>query len=159
MWRYVGYLLGIREENNPCTSIARAGGTQQSMNVYLLQPNDRSREVARHVLKSVAAYHFTKWNFLRHCQFTRFFLGRALADKLGIPFSFWHAIRARVTLCVVSAMNYIFAPFAMAEGHPIHAKVLAFYRSVRKRHMELPRNSGERSDRSSYFSWMIIETF
>ena len=149
----MGYLLGIREENNPCTSIARAGGTLQSMTAYLLQPDDRSREVALHVLRSVAAYDFTKWSFLRHCQLARFFLGRALADKLGIPFSFWNALRARLTLCVVSAMNYLFAPFVMAEGHPMHARVLAFYRFLNKRHKDLTRNKAERSDRSSYFSW------
>ena len=51
LWRYVGHLIGVRDEFNPCTTMERAGGTMESIVLHLLQPDGRSGEVARNVLR------------------------------------------------------------------------------------------------------------
>ena len=51
LWRYVGHLIGVRDEYNPCTNMNLAGGTTESIVLHLLTPDGRSGEVARNVLR------------------------------------------------------------------------------------------------------------
>ncbi len=53
LWRYIGFLLGVRDENNPC---ARGDGHArvflESIVLHLLHPDDLSRSLARHMLRA-----------------------------------------------------------------------------------------------------------
>ena len=51
LWRYVGYLLGVSEEYNPCVNINTSIGVVESIILHILHPDERSGEVARHVLR------------------------------------------------------------------------------------------------------------
>ena len=53
LWRYIGYLIGVQEETNPCSSLERANGATESVVLHLLHPNKRSQEVAGSVLRAL----------------------------------------------------------------------------------------------------------
>jgi hypothetical protein len=53
-WRYMGYLIGIRDEYNPCESSPMAHGRVESIVLHLLRPDERAGVVARHLLKCAA---------------------------------------------------------------------------------------------------------
>ena len=47
LWRYIGFLLGVRDEYNPCArDVPYAKAFLESVIVHLLQPDDLSRTVA-----------------------------------------------------------------------------------------------------------------
>ena len=52
-WRYIGFLLGVAEEHNPCTSLAQSKATLESCALHLIPPDPPkySVDLAHHVLK------------------------------------------------------------------------------------------------------------
>lgn len=84
IWRYIGYLIGIKEEFNPCLSYDYAGGYLESIVMHLLTPDKRSREVVSHVLQSVANRPPLRWSFACHSEACRYLLGSSLSDELDI---------------------------------------------------------------------------
>lgn len=89
LWRYIGFLIGVRDEYNPCSSLNRAHGAIESIVLHLLHPDRRSQEIANHVIRSVAHRPPMKsWTPAMHAQMARWLLGRPLADALRIEGSF-----------------------------------------------------------------------
>lgn len=91
MWRYIGYLSGIREECLPprvaeyMTSIAGAAGMLASISVHIVEPNDDTRRIVMHVLDSMSYMPPTPRSQAEHAALTRLFAGDAYADALGVP--------------------------------------------------------------------------
>eukprot|EP00960_Hanusia_phi_P030193 748433-Hanusia_phi.AAC.1 len=51
VWRYIGWLIGVDDLHNPCTSVDRAKAALESIVMHLLEPDEDSRAVARHLLQ------------------------------------------------------------------------------------------------------------
>lgn len=85
LWRYIGYLIGVREEHNPCSSITRARGAVESIVLHLLHPNERSQTVANHVIRSVSYRPPANFSPQMHSEMARGLLGSELADALALP--------------------------------------------------------------------------
>lgn len=45
LWRYVGFLIGVADEHNPCGDYERAHGALESIVLHLLHPSERSGQV------------------------------------------------------------------------------------------------------------------
>ena len=84
LWRYIGYLIGVQEDVNPCTSIERAQGALESVVLHLLHPNERSKTLANHVLRAVSYRPPTDFSPQLHAQIARGLLGEELSDALQI---------------------------------------------------------------------------
>lgn len=84
LWRYIGYLIGVHEDLNPCSNLERAGGFMESAIIHLLHPDQRSVELARHLLHSVADRPPLYFSYGMHSETARSILGKELADGLGI---------------------------------------------------------------------------
>lgn len=85
LWRYIGYLIGVREEHNPCSSVHRARGTVESIVLHLLHPNERSKTIANHVIRSVSYRAPANWSPHMHAEMARGLLGGELTDALALP--------------------------------------------------------------------------
>ena len=51
LWRYIGWLIGVDDKHNPCTSVDRAKATLESIVMHILEPDEDSRAVAFHLLQ------------------------------------------------------------------------------------------------------------
>jgi hypothetical protein len=54
LWRYISYLIGVRDEFNPLTSLNRAWGAVQSVVSHLLDPDGKSLVLAAHMIRSIS---------------------------------------------------------------------------------------------------------
>lgn len=83
LWRYVGYLLGVSERYNPCTSVETARASAESICMHIVEPDHDSRRLVHHLLKSsiVGGEH----GFVYRAEIFRFMVGDTLADLLQIP--------------------------------------------------------------------------
>jgi hypothetical protein len=76
LWRYIGYLIGIDEDFNPCTSYVDVRKSLPSMMNHYLRPNSRSVEVVQHVLRALSNHKpFSVWSYSKHCAMARAILG------------------------------------------------------------------------------------
>lgn len=91
-WRYIGYLIGIKEEYNPCTSIKNMDHVFEN----IIRPNlsfaDQSQApsgiLARQVLHAASDRYPVNVSYPIHSEYARAFLGSQHADALGIE-KFW----------------------------------------------------------------------
>jgi len=122
LWRYIGHLIGVREEFNVCTGVRRACGAVESVVQHLLmQPTPRSQQVAQRVLASVAGRKLgamkRPWSYGMHAELARCMLGGPLADALGITASpLVTRVHAMVFLLVVRLINLVFPLLVRREG-------------------------------------------
>ena len=112
LWRYIGYLIGVKEEYNPCTSIERCIGTVECIVMHILTPDERSGAVARHVLKSVSHRPLLNWSYLAHSECARVLLGDELSTALGLERSFKHYIYVKIILFFMSLFQYFIGYFS-----------------------------------------------
>ncbi len=130
IWRYIGYLIGIKEEYNPCLSYDYAGGTLESIVMHLLTPDKRSCEVVTHVLNSVANRQPLNWSVICHSEACRVLLGPSLSDELRI-----HRgnifVRAYIKLIffILFVMNYLVFSKISSLNSPFIKKKRDFIRS------------------------------
>ena len=80
LWRYIGFLLGVDEKLNPCTSVQRAKATLESSIMCILEPDRHSVDVAQHLLSAPGS-----WGYPRRSRMCRRMLGEGLADALKLP--------------------------------------------------------------------------
>jgi hypothetical protein len=87
MWRLIGYLIGIEEENNPCLSFALAKATTESLFMHQIDPSETSARLARKSIEAVATYSVggPAWSESFHCAVSRALMGEELADRLRLP--------------------------------------------------------------------------
>ena len=83
LWRYIGWLIGIEEEHNPCVDVAHGKAALESIVMHLLEPDEDSIAVAHHLLRSPARGD-SGLSFRQ--QLCRRFLGDQLADALHLPY-------------------------------------------------------------------------
>jgi hypothetical protein len=112
LWRYIGYLIGVKEAYNPCTSIERCMGTVESIVLHILTPDARSGQVARHVLRSVSHRPLLNWSYLAHSECARALLGNPLADELGLERSLIHKIYVKMILFIMFLFQYFIGYFS-----------------------------------------------
>jgi hypothetical protein len=81
LWRYIGWLMGVEEENNPCVDVAHGKAALESIVMHLLEPDCDSIAVAHHLLQAPSrgakSYRFRQ-------ELCRRFLGHDLADALEL---------------------------------------------------------------------------
>eukprot|EP00605_Chrysophyceae_sp_TOSAG23-4_P001745 GSChrysophyteH1.ASY1.ANO1.1932.1 assembled CDS len=122
LWRYIGHLIGVHEEYNPCTSVPRAAGAVESVVLHLLmKPDDRSRQVAFRVLSAVADRKVgamkKPWSYSMHAELARYMLGEELAHALGIEAVSWRVrVHAIIFLIVVRVLNIVIPPLIHKDG-------------------------------------------
>jgi hypothetical protein len=90
LWRYIGHLIGVRDEFNPLTSLNRAQGAVQSVVSHLLDPDDTSVVLAAHMIRSISYRAPYPWSPLTHSEAVRYFLGHQLPDALRVESSLFH---------------------------------------------------------------------
>jgi hypothetical protein len=111
LWRYIGYLLGIKEENNPLSSISRAQGAAESIFAHLTNPDERSVELAHHVLATGAGRAPLYYSFVCQAEAARLLLGHPLSDALELPRSFVHAIYWWAVAYFFCFLHYFISPW------------------------------------------------
>ncbi|KAH8060380.1 DUF2236-containing protein [Aureococcus anophagefferens] len=85
LWRYLGHLLGVRDEHNPCASYAAAKATLESIVVHILEPDADSKKLAKAMLAAPSGGDATGYAFLTRAELCRYMVGDALADALDLP--------------------------------------------------------------------------
>ena len=88
LWRYVGFLSGVAEPHNPCTSYRRSARMLDSIVAHIIEPDAASGRLTRGVLRAVAfrpPFHWPVWTYRCHAALARLFMGDPLADRLGLP--------------------------------------------------------------------------
>ena len=129
LWRYIGHLIGVREEFNPLASIERARGTTESIVMHLLHPDRRSGEVARNVLRAVSGREQgrMRWSYAAHSEMARLLLGHPLADALGLETSLIHRLHANLVWALIYVLSNIFGPFIGPRQVAAVKKALRFH--------------------------------
>jgi len=120
LWRYIGRLIGVRDEYNMCTNVPASKGAIESVVMHLLHPNDRSQAVANLVLRSVADRPPLMWSFNKHAQAARMLLGENLADALHIPFSWTDRLMLTLVFSGIAFISWCVAPFVVSDGRYVH---------------------------------------
>ena len=110
LWRYIGYLIGVHEDINPCTDKNRAGGLLESAIRHLLHPNKRSGELARHLLKSVANRSPTYFSYEMHSELARYLLGQEIANALCLERNFIKRIHVFFIMKLHLLISYYHTP-------------------------------------------------
>ena len=85
LWRYLGHLLGVRDEHNPCRSYAAAKATLESIVVHILEPDADSKKLAKAMLAAPSGGDATGYAFLTRAELCRYMIGDGLADALDLP--------------------------------------------------------------------------
>ena len=84
LWRWVGRLLGLRDELNPCRAgMPLAKATLESIVLHLLHPDELSARVAAHLLRAPYAHLSAPRaarGFELNAQMTRLLVGDELGD-------------------------------------------------------------------------------
>jgi len=104
MWRYIGYLMGITDEYNPCQTLQHSFAYFESYDdpillqfetsnvfcccrifLHLIQPDETSQFMSHHALKSVAERAPAYWSFETHAAITRVLVGPVFAQQMQLP--------------------------------------------------------------------------
>lgn len=111
-WRYIGYLIGISEKNNPCTSINNMllVFTERIIpNISLAdQSQSASGILARQVLEAASFRYPLNISYKLHSEYSRAFLGSDYANALGIEHSMYHRFIVWFSIFWLRFFNYFF---------------------------------------------------
>jgi hypothetical protein len=112
LWRYIGYIIGVDEENNKCLSVHVARGAVESIIMHLLHPDARSRQVANNVINGICNRPPLKWSMALHSEVARHLLHDPLADALALKRgSVWVWLYAKYVMICLYLIAVCFAPF------------------------------------------------
>ena len=106
LWRYIGYLIGVHDDVNPCTGINRGCGAMESIILHLMTPNEGSGRLARHLLHSIANRSPLNWSYEMHSETCRALLGPKLSDALGLERNFVKYILSHMVLSLNTAISF-----------------------------------------------------
>jgi len=135
LWRYIGHLIGVKDEYNMCSSLPRAGGAVESVVLHLLMnPNKRSQEVAQRVLASVADRKVGQmrkpWSLGMHTALARIMLGEQMGDALGLDKGNTSMnIHAMIFLFIIRILNLIW-PFCVRRDTFFGRKCISKTRKI-----------------------------
>jgi len=84
LWRYIGFLIGVRDENNPCKKESEEYAKIQleSLLLHLLNPSDDSRALVNNMLKATST---PLMSYTSRALTLRLMLGEDWADSLALP--------------------------------------------------------------------------
>ncbi len=107
-----------------CTGVRRAKGATESVVLHLLHPDEHSRKIAQHLMRSVCDFSpIRRWSYRTHCEAARAMLGDPLADALGLEKgSIWQRLYIRfVVIGSLSVLSALMSPWIvpgskMSEG-------------------------------------------
>lgn len=140
-WRYVGYLIGISEENNPCVSIKHimhAFETRIAPNISLAdQSQSPSGILARQVLDAASDRFPLNMSYKLHSEYARALLGTEFANALGIEQSWPHRLLAWCLICWLRFWNFVIASRISIKS-PIFQKMCTKHRYFLNYHLAKP---------------------
>lgn len=155
LWRYIGYLIGVKEEFNPLTCISRAHGAIESVVLHLLHPNERSQAVAYHVIQAVASGAHSNWTPAMHSEMARWLLGHPLSDALQIKRSFLcyiYTFKVMVVLqlcaCVLPLLINSNTSFGKKLAKAIRSAMMAYAKSRLENAEKTSESPGQTQDKS-----------
>jgi ER-bound oxygenase mpaB/B'/Rubber oxygenase, catalytic domain len=119
MWRYIGYLIGVHEDFNPCISKDRAYGVLECTSAHLLKPDKRSGVLARHLLSAAANRPPVPISYAVHSEIARALLGEELSNALGIERNFMGRLYAMFVLNSITVLTY----FLQSSSTPDSARI------------------------------------
>jgi hypothetical protein len=100
LWRFLGWLMGIDDRFNPCSSFHSARCAIESLTLHLVRPDEESVRLAHHAIDSMQ-YSPIGWPRSLYCELSRTLMGDALADHLRLPRStFNHVVLKGVFLAM-----------------------------------------------------------
>jgi hypothetical protein len=140
LWRYIGFVIGVREECNPLSSMNRAHGTIESVVLHLLHPDDRSVAIANHVLQAVAHRPpNSDWTPAMHSEMARWLLGNPLSEALGIKrsilcylYTFKIMIVLQLVALILPLMINSNTTFGRKMAHTVRSAIVAHAKRVEK---------------------------
>jgi ER-bound oxygenase mpaB/B'/Rubber oxygenase, catalytic domain len=159
MWRYIGYLIGMHEDINPCTSKERAYGLLECTSAHLLKPDKRSGELARHLLSAAADRPPVPISYELHSEIARALLGEELSNALGIERNFMGRLYAMFVLNSITVLTY----FLQSSSTPESARIKRV-KYVLRRHVNTVLYSGqndkdmikEKKKREVHVYWWVL---
>lgn len=104
-------MIGVDEKYNPCSSLERCIGTVESIVLHILTPDQRSKEVANHVLSSVSFRPLLNWSKVTHSECARALLGNELSDELDLERSLLSFLYIKVVLLFMFLFHYMIGYF------------------------------------------------
>eukprot|EP00002_Diphylleia_rotans_P024990 TRINITY_DN4935_c0_g1_i2.p1 TRINITY_DN4935_c0_g1~~TRINITY_DN4935_c0_g1_i2.p1 ORF type:complete len:382 (+),score=56.56 TRINITY_DN4935_c0_g1_i2:82-1227(+) len=107
LWRYIAYLIGVDEDKNPCKSFALSHAMIESIVLHLVEPDDVSIQMTKHVLWSITNRPPTFFGFDVHAEIARAFMGNELADSLRLPKSKWRVLIVKFMFLAFRWMSHI----------------------------------------------------
>ena len=131
-WRYIGYLIGVKDEYNPCISVENLHKTYINIILPNLTFEDQSQlpsgKLARQVLDAASSRPPRYISYLILSELSRSLLGIERAHQLGIEKSLTHRIIVWLLIFCLRFWNYFIAS-RLNISNPI------FHR-LRQRHFE-----------------------
>ncbi|KAJ1615862.1 hypothetical protein T492DRAFT_1110317 [Pavlovales sp. CCMP2436] len=85
LWRFIGYLLGVSDEHNACTSMGVARSHLESYLADLIQPGPHGCQLAQSILSLRLPSGQPSGGLGKRACLCRKFIGDALSDGLGLP--------------------------------------------------------------------------
>lgn len=110
LWRYIGYLMGIHDDVNPCRSFAHSKAYLESCGMHVLEPDETSVVMAHHNLRALANVAPTYWSYETNAQISRELMGDPMADRLRLPHSLmrsWLIKGFFAQLWLMSRLTYV----------------------------------------------------
>ena len=107
LWRYIGHVMGIRDEHNPCDSFPRSKAMLESLVMHIVEPDATSEYLSHHVIRSLELKKPSQWSFEAHAQMARMFMGDELADRLKLPASRYYYVLHSVTFAVLRVLAFV----------------------------------------------------
>mmetsp|Transcript_17155 Transcript_17155/g.42078 ORF Transcript_17155/g.42078 Transcript_17155/m.42078 type:complete len:185 (+) Transcript_17155:79-633(+) len=118
LWRYIGFLMGVRDDLNPCKDMRTARARLESLLMHLAHPDDSSRKLVTHMLKATSS---VLMPFESRGLFLRMLLGSEWSDRLRLPKPGTASALARVR---VGVMFYLLCLHTRVCSLPVIGDVL-----------------------------------
>jgi len=148
-WRYIGYLIGIQEKNNPCISIDHMLQVFELRIVPNISLSDQSQSssgiLARQVLDAASSRHPLNISYKLHSEYARAFLGPEYANALGIERSLFHRLLVWISIFWLRFWNYFFASTLSIHSPTFH-RMCTKHRYFLKYHLAKPVTDGNEKD-------------
>ena len=151
LWRYIGYLIGMHEDLNPCTSKERAYGMLECTVAHLLKPDKRSGELARHLLQAAADRPPVPISYALHSEIARALLGEELSDALGIERNFLGRFYAIFVLRSITVLTYFLQSSSTPDSVRIKRVKMALRLHVNKVLYSGKKNATEKKSEPSVY--------
>lgn len=135
-WRYVGWVMGVQEEYNPCVDLVHSKAALESIVMHLLEPDHDSIAVAHHLIRTSAK---SEWSLRFRYELCRCFLGDQLADELELPRHKYMRHLVTVFLYLLRAYGWVAEGMA---GRLLETKLLRLHSFALRKALDRGRSRG-----------------